>query len=118
MQSLGLKVFTDLGVGARSKGRRSRNNANGFLVFDLGTRKNWCYSSESGDHGSRFCKIVACSSPRNVDGESPAPTPNSVSGGLVCRTETYAMLKQRMEVAAEAEVFCLVFAPFLGVLYR
>lgn len=107
MQSLGLKVFTDFGVAARSKGSASRNNANGFLDFDLGTRKNWCYSSESGDHGLRFCKIVACSSQRNVGGESPTPIPKPIpgpdAGGLLSRTETYAMLKLQMEVAAKAE---------------
>lgn len=104
MQSLSLKLFTDFGVGLRAR----NNNANGFPDFEMGSRKNWFFSMESRDYGFRVCKIVACSSQRNVGGgESPSSSPNPIPGpglgGLISRTQTYAMLKQQMEVAAKAE---------------
>lgn len=97
-------MFTDFGVSAR----KSRYNINGLSDFELGTRKNWsCSTIKVG-----YCKIVACSSQRNVGGESspsssPIPGPIQGSGpgqdGLHCRTQSYALLKQQMEVAAKAE---------------
>lgn len=104
MQSLGLKVFTDFGVGTRGKGCNSRNNANGFSNFDVGSRNNGCCSMGKCE-GVKFCRIVACSSQRNVGGESPSssPIPSPGPDGLLARTQTYAMLKQQMEVAAKAE---------------
>ncbi|XP_074316256.1 uncharacterized protein LOC141652612 [Silene latifolia] len=105
MQSLGLKICPDFNI----KRCNFRNKINGFSEFELGFKKNWCCSRINGDNNVKYCKIVACSSPRNVGGESPSPSqspnPNSGSGqsGLLSRTHTYAMLKQQMEVAAKAE---------------
>ena len=107
MQSLGLKVFNDFGVGARGKGSGWPNNLTGLLGYEIGSRKNWCCSMVNGN-GVRFCKIVACSSRRNAGSDSPCPSPNpspsSGTGGHLSRPETYAMLKQQMEVAAKSEV--------------
>ncbi|KAH9624559.1 hypothetical protein KSS87_000713 [Heliosperma pusillum] len=112
MQSLGLKICPDFNIfgGTISKSYNLRNNINGFSEFELGVKKNWCCSTIIGDNNSvKYCKIVACSSPRNVGGESPSPSqspnPNLGSGQnrLLSRTHTYAMLKQQMEVAAKAE---------------
>lgn len=94
MQSLGLKVLNDFGARGNGSGRRN-NNSNWLPEFFLGG----C-STKSGN-GVRYCKIVACSSQRNVGGESPGPSP-SPSGNL-SRAQTHAMLKQQMEVAAKAE---------------
>lgn len=100
MQSLGLKVFSDFGVGARGKGSGCPNNPTALLGFEVGSRKNWGCSMVNGN-GVRFCKIVACSSQRNAG--SGSPSPSSGLGGHLSRPETYAMLKQQMEVAAKAE---------------
>ncbi|KAJ8440295.1 hypothetical protein Cgig2_012731 [Carnegiea gigantea] len=100
MQSLRLKVFNDFGVEARGKGSGCPNNPTGLLGFEVGSRKNWACSMVNGN-GVRFCKIVACSSQRNAG--SGSPSPSSGLGGHVSRPETYAMLKQQMEVAAKAE---------------
>ncbi|KAK9684746.1 hypothetical protein RND81_10G228900 [Saponaria officinalis] len=113
MQSLGLKIFTDLTIfgGTKSKSYNFKNNnINGLYESELNCRKNWNFSN-LGNSNMKYCKIVACSSQRNVGGESPSPssTPNPNlgpgQGGFLTRTQTYAMLKLQMEVAAKAEDF-------------
>lgn len=79
----------------------------------MGTRKSWCSYTIGGRNGG-YCRIVVCSSQRNAGGESspsssptPGPSQGPVQGqgqaGILSRTQTYAMLKQQMEVAAKAE---------------
>lgn len=56
---------------------------------------------------SKKCRIVACaSSERNVDsgGESRIPSSKSSEGSFLTRNQTYALIKQQMEVAAKQEV--------------
>ncbi|XP_042500709.1 uncharacterized protein LOC122078682 isoform X2 [Macadamia integrifolia] len=75
MQSLSLKVFTELNPTTRSWPHRR--------VRDV-----------RGNPG----KIVACSSDKNGGGRE-----NRTSASSVSRTQTYALLKQQMEVAAKSE---------------
>ncbi|KNA25754.1 hypothetical protein SOVF_004160 [Spinacia oleracea] len=111
MQSLGLKLFTDFGVAARKSCNLKSTNLNGLSDFEVGTQKNR-YCPTIGSRNGGFCRIVACSSQKNVDGESSAssspisdPVQDQGQAGLLSRTQTYAMLKQQMEVAAKAEDF-------------
>ncbi|KAL9227459.1 hypothetical protein vseg_003144 [Gypsophila vaccaria] len=122
MQSLGLKVCTDVTIFTKtpSKSHNLRNNFNGLFESELNCRKNWTFlnnnnnnnnNNKSGGGGVKYCKIVACSSQRNVGGESPSPSPSpnpnlgTGQAGFLTRTQTYAMLKLQMEVAAKAEDF-------------
>ncbi|XP_021733608.1 uncharacterized protein LOC110700380 [Chenopodium quinoa] len=109
MQSLGLKVFTDFGVAARKSCNSKNTNLNGVSDYEMGTRKSWGCSTIGGRNGG-YCRIVACSSQRNAGGESspssspiPGPVEDQGQPGLLSRTQTYAMLKQQMEVAAKSE---------------
>lgn len=56
-----------------------------------------------GGRAKRRCGIVACAS----EGESP--TSSSSTSSFLSRTQTYALLKQQMEVAAKSEVSVVSF---------
>ncbi|KAK3035340.1 hypothetical protein RJ639_034048 [Escallonia herrerae] len=99
--SLRLKVFTDVNAGvSRSScwpGRLSCDSeAAGSRRIGWDCRDNF-----------RNCRIVACVSERNGGGESesqsPTPSPSPATSSFLSRSQTYALLKQQMEVAAKSE---------------
>ncbi|GAB4845714.1 hypothetical protein Ancab_039117 [Ancistrocladus abbreviatus] len=97
MHSLSSKIFVDFNVGIGGIG-------NGLST----SRKIFSGLSVVGGDGVKMCRIVLCSSQRNGGGESPSPSPISSSGGastssFLSRSQTYALLKQQMEVAAKSE---------------
>ncbi|GAB2269832.1 hypothetical protein Dimus_004749 [Dionaea muscipula] len=109
MRPLSLKLFTDFNVGATGIG--SGRRVHGLWDTEAaGTRKRWL-SVDGGELGVKTCRIVACSSDRNGgDGPSSSPISNSGTGSssvpgssFVSRSQTYALLKQQMEVAAKSE---------------
>ncbi|KAJ9140311.1 hypothetical protein P3X46_030973 [Hevea brasiliensis] len=97
-----LKGFTDFTAGART-----------FLPVRTSgfERRHWLNFADS----SRNCRIVACSVERNGNGGGggASSSSNSSSGSdmgsdyrassFLFRTQTYALLKQQMEVAAQSE---------------
>ncbi|XP_057950953.1 uncharacterized protein LOC131145784 [Malania oleifera] len=87
MQSLSLRAFSDFytGMGRSWPGRRG---SFGFADLETGTRRQWP------------CGIVACSSVRNGGGGGGDIHSSS---SFLSRSQTYALLKQQMEVAAKSE---------------
>lgn len=94
MQSLNLKAFTDFN--SLSLPSRLRSSA----VKDC----NW-----------RLNRIVSCSS---TSGQGSGPVQDSKQSSVFSRTETYALLKQQLEVAAKSEVslFDSIFFSVFGTL--
>ncbi|XAR72618.1 hypothetical protein NMG60_11019325 [Bertholletia excelsa] len=87
MHSLNLKVFTDFNGGRRGPGLQWLNlNCKDHL---------------------RICGIVACSSETNASasgsGGVESRSPNQNQKSFLSRSQTYALLKQQMEVAAKSE---------------
>uniref|UniRef100_A0A5B7BGX1 Uncharacterized protein n=1 Tax=Davidia involucrata TaxID=16924 RepID=A0A5B7BGX1_DAVIN len=98
MHSLSLKVFTDFNAGTTRSwaGRLSC----GVADFETGTRRQWLNCRDL----AKTCRIVACSSERNSGGNgSSGGTESQSSSSFLSRSQTYAMLKQQMEVAAKSE---------------
>ncbi|GMY14859.1 Protein ApaG like [Fagus crenata] len=99
MQSLSFKVFTDFNTGTRS--RLVGRGSSGFGESEAGIRRQWLNCTDF----ARNCRIVSCASPRNGNGSgqgsssSPIPSPSS----FLSRSQAYALLKQRLEVAANSE---------------
>ncbi|GLU20730.1 hypothetical protein SLE2022_369130 [Rubroshorea leprosula] len=101
MHSLSLKLFADFNAGApccfRGRdGYRCRNLDAGRRQIGFG-----CWNP------SRKYKVLACALERNGNGGessslNPTPTPTS-SSSFLSRSQTYALLKQQMEVAAKSE---------------
>ncbi|KAL0341519.1 UNVERIFIED_CONTAM: protein ApaG [Sesamum calycinum] len=60
-------------------------------------------SSGVKDCSFRVNRIVACSVPGSGSGTGPGPVQGSSQSPFFSRTETYALLKQQLEVAAKAE---------------
>lgn len=95
MQSLNLKLSTDFITGTRSfvPGR------------SFGEERRQCLSFRV---SYRNCRIVACSVERDGNGEGTISSSGSGSdhspGSFLSRSQTYAMLKQQMKVAAQSEV--------------
>ncbi|GMH01272.1 hypothetical protein Nepgr_003111 [Nepenthes gracilis] len=90
MHSFSPKLFTDFNVGAIGNG--SGPKSYGFSVV--------------GGDGLRRCRIVACSFSQGNGGESPSPSSNPIStsgSSFLSRSQTYALLKHQMEVAAKSE---------------
>ncbi|OWM90500.1 uncharacterized protein LOC116215829 [Punica granatum] len=102
MHSLSLRVFTDIGAGASSK--------RGACAEAIGSRRQPVVGSRD---VPRSCRIVSCSSSpeRNVssggESQSSRSRQSSVSSSnprsFLSRNQTYALLKQQMEVAAKDE---------------
>ncbi|XP_059657895.1 uncharacterized protein LOC132304308 [Cornus florida] len=93
MHSLNLKVLADFNAGTtrcRPPGRLSF----GVADFEAGTRRQWLNCRSWG----KTSRIVACSSERSGGAES-----QQSSSSYLSRSQTYAMLKQQMEVAAKSE---------------
>ncbi|XP_052177036.1 uncharacterized protein LOC127791222 [Diospyros lotus] len=103
MHSLNLKVFTDFNSGTTRSwpGRRGPD-------LDTGTRRLWLSCR---DHAKQ-ARIAACSQ-RNGGGGAAGGGGGGGSGGVesqapsrssfLSRSQTYALLKQQMEVAAKSE---------------
>ncbi|KAG5234139.1 hypothetical protein OIU77_000510 [Salix suchowensis] len=94
MQSLNLKLSTDFITGTRSfvPGR------------SFGEERRQCLSFRV---SYRNCRIVACSVERDGNGEGTSSSSGSGSdhspSSFLSRSQTYAMLKQQMKVAAQSE---------------
>ncbi|KAB5532023.1 hypothetical protein DKX38_018693 [Salix brachista] len=94
MQSLNLKLSTDFITGTRS-----------FVPGpSFGEERRQCLSFRV---SYRNCRIVACSVERDGNGEGTSSSSGSGSdhspGSFLSRSQTYAMLKQQMKVAAQSE---------------
>ncbi|XP_023000699.1 uncharacterized protein LOC111782842 [Cucurbita pepo subsp. pepo] len=100
MHSLSFKVLGDFNA-------RSRMNLPGrgsFCVPEMEVGAMRCF----GRHRAfgRTCRIVACASERNGDGgggKQSQSSSTSPSRSFLSRSETYALLKQQLEVAAKSE---------------
>ncbi|KAJ7956227.1 Protein ApaG like [Quillaja saponaria] len=93
MHTLSVKAFTDL--------RLSGRGSSGFTDLELETRRQWLNCRNLG----RTSRIIACSSERNGNsgGESPSSSPSLSTSSFLSRSQTYALLKQQMDVAAKSE---------------
>ncbi|KAL6318499.1 hypothetical protein AAG906_000577 [Vitis piasezkii] len=89
MHALSFKGFPDLTVGRERSwpGRLS----GGFGYHCTGTRKDGWNCRDF----RRNCRIVACSSGANGENQSPS--------SFLSRSQTYALLKQQLQVAAKSE---------------
>lgn len=97
MHSLSVRVFADIGTGATSK-------------------RSPCPEAIGGRRQTIGCRIVACSSPernagnggeRQSSGSRQSSISSSSARSFLSRNQTYALLKQQMEVAAKDEVRAL-----------
>ncbi|OMO59976.1 hypothetical protein CCACVL1_24500 [Corchorus capsularis] len=111
MHSLSFKVFTDLNVGTRKNCFPGRVCPGLAADLDFGRRRVGLGCWDGGAAGGRKCRIVACAVERNGNGgnggggesSSLNPNPTSNQSSYFSRSQTYAMLKQQMEVAAKSE---------------
>ncbi|GFZ07824.1 hypothetical protein Acr_19g0007610 [Actinidia rufa] len=95
MQSLNLKMFTDFNTGtARPWPGRI---GGGLAEFEAAARRPWL----NGRDHMKALKIAACSSERNSGGNGGLESQSQSS--FLSRSQTYALLKQQMEVAAKSE---------------
>ncbi|KAM7471294.1 hypothetical protein LguiA_009477 [Lonicera macranthoides] len=94
MHSLSLKVSMDFNAGTSRSSWPGRISG-GVLDLEVGSRKQFLNCR---DNNPRFCRIVACSSERNTSGGGAQS-----SSSFLSRSQTYALLKQQMEVAAKSE---------------
>ncbi|XP_010248518.1 PREDICTED: uncharacterized protein LOC104591415 [Nelumbo nucifera] len=69
-----------------------------FTGFNTGTRRPWPGGQRNCRDIPRTCKIIASSSENSGSGKASETTSSFVS-----RSQTYAFLKQQMEVAAKSE---------------
>ncbi|XP_023542879.1 uncharacterized protein LOC111802666 [Cucurbita pepo subsp. pepo] len=99
MHSLSFKVFGDFNAGSRMNlpGRGS------FCVPEMEVGMMRCFGGRRAF--GRNCWIVACASERNGDGggSQSQSASTSRSRSFLSRSETYALLKQQLEVAAKSE---------------
>lgn len=93
MQSLNLKLLTDFSTGTRR------------FVPGRSFGKEWRQCLNLRNY-NRNCRIVACSVERDGGGEGTSSSSSSdhSPSSFLSRSQTYAMLKQQMEVAAQSEV--------------
>lgn len=91
------KVFIDFNTGTR----RAVRGSSGFTEFE----PVMTIAFGSGCRNSpKAYRIVACSSDRSgVGGESKSQSQNQSQSSFLSRSQTYALLKQQMEVAAKSE---------------
>ncbi|KAG6754078.1 hypothetical protein POTOM_042086 [Populus tomentosa] len=92
MQSLNLKLSTDFSTGTRR-----------FVPGQsFGEERGQCLSFRV---SYRNCRIVACSVERGGNGEGTSSSSGSdhIPSSFLSRSQTYAMLKQQMEVATQSE---------------
>lgn len=108
MQAVSFNVLTDFSAAAAGRGLQDREWCNSVDLVSRKRRIGFCYKNPKRTRG-----IVACvggGGGGGTGGESPSRSSGSVSGGdsgtssLFSWTQTYALLKQKMEVAAKFEV--------------
>ncbi|CAL1367507.1 unnamed protein product [Linum trigynum] len=109
MNAVNLKLCADFGVG----GARARRSCFPVRSSELERRPQSLSLGFSA--GARSCRIVACSAERDSNGgggggetsssssSSSSEAAGSSTKSSLSRSETYAMLKQQMVVAAQAE---------------
>nr|XP_023929528.1 uncharacterized protein LOC112040834 [Quercus suber] len=115
MQSLlNIKVFTDFNTGTRRLvvGRGSRGGGL-FGESEVGVIRRQHQHQQQQRFNSRYSsknyRILACANNGNGNGpgqtpsSTPSPIPSSSSSSFFSRSQTYALLKQRLEVAAKSE---------------
>lgn len=101
MHSLSLNVPMDFNAGTSRSSWPGRISG-GVSDLEVGSRK---LVLNCRDNNPRFCRIVACSSERNSSGGGgQSSSSSSSSSSFLSRSQTYALLKQQMEVAARSEV--------------
>ncbi|KAL8140798.1 hypothetical protein V2J09_006819 [Rumex salicifolius] len=109
MNSLGLKSFTDLNVGILRGNGSGQRSYDGILSYiPTGSRRSCVHL---GGGGVRTPRIFSCSSQKDGGsvggGESPGPSPiakpDAGRSSFLSGSQTYALLKQQMEVAAKSE---------------
>ncbi|XWS60743.1 hypothetical protein CRYUN_Cryun07bG0061900 [Craigia yunnanensis] len=112
MHSLSFKVFTDLNAGTRRNCFPGRVGHGLAADLGFGRRKrvgSGCWHGGVAGGGER--RIVACAVERNGnegnsggrESQSSNPNPTQNQSSFLSRSQTYAMLKQEMEVAAKSE---------------
>lgn len=101
MQTLNLKVVPDFSPRTTRKCFLRGNSVCG--------RREACLNHER----KRNCRIVACSVEENGSGEGKSES----LGSFLSRSQTYAMLRQQMEVAAQSEVIIISFPLYCSVFY-
>ena len=98
MHSLSLKFRTDLNSVVAARCLQGRGK---FGVSDFASV--WFR-----DFGGKGCRIVACASNGNGGGKSSSSSssssPSTKPSSFLSRSQNYALLKQKMEVAAKSEV--------------
>ena len=108
MHSLSFKVGGDFNAGSRM------NLPRRVPEMEVGAMR--CFGGRRAF--GRSCRIVACASERNIgdggEGQSQSAS-TSRSRSFLSRSETYALLKQQLEVAAKSEVYLSSFL-FLSLL--
>ncbi|CDP16905.1 unnamed protein product [Coffea canephora] len=111
MQSINFNITTDFNAVRKSTWPRPSRLSNG-LGYGHGDfqRKQRLNCRHDNDYSSRSCRIVACASesqspggsnPGSVRGSGPGP--GSSQSSFLSPGQTYALLKQQMEVAAKSE---------------
>ena len=108
MHSLSLKVFADFnGNVTAARCMPSGRGGYAFSELNFGTRR---FAYGGGDSNWKSCRITACSSDRDANGggrsrsSSSSSSSSTESSSFLSRSQTYALLKQQMEVAAKSEV--------------
>lgn len=102
MNSLSLKLFVDF------NGVKSRHTTPGQVSFGAG---EFPVSLNFGDQGRRNCRIIARSSERDGGAGAGAEAGGAESqsqqnkSSFFARSQTYALMKQQMELAAKSENF-------------
>ncbi|KAF4348999.1 hypothetical protein F8388_008954 [Cannabis sativa] len=108
MHSLSLKVFADFnGKVTAARCMPSGRGRYGVSGLDFRTRR---FVYGSGDSNWRSCRITASSSERDANNgggrsrsSSSSSNSSTDSSSFLSRSQTYALLKQKMEVAAKSE---------------
>ncbi|XP_062116249.1 uncharacterized protein LOC133830308 [Humulus lupulus] len=107
MHSLSLKVFADFNGKVTATGcMASGRGRYGVSELEFGTRR---FVYGGGDSNWRGCRITASSSDRDANGggrsrsSSSSSSSSTESSSFLSRSQTYALLKQQMEVAAKSE---------------
>ncbi|KAG4118156.1 hypothetical protein ERO13_D12G275500v2 [Gossypium hirsutum] len=106
MHSLSLKVFTDLNSAGTRRSCFPAQLGRGLVVDQRRRVGSGCWDHGGGAAG-RKCWVVSCAvdGGNGGGGERPSldPNPTQNQSSFLSRSQTYAMLKQQMEVAAKSE---------------
>ncbi|XP_024022449.1 uncharacterized protein LOC21386999 isoform X2 [Morus notabilis] len=92
MHSLSLRVFTDFTGSSAARSSPCRGGYGGLTL---------------GEFNGKACRILACAPERNGNGggrsRSSSSNTSTTPSSFLSRSQTYALLKQQMEVAAKSE---------------